>query len=274
MAIDAMRAQGYIVETLVFADTTGTMLALERGDLDFANVQDVTAWAAIEKGAQIVEVIDDSVNPTILAASHAIKDCVDLQDKRVGVGNLGGGKTVLLNRYIERHCPGTKPALLVVAGEHNRLAGLLAGELDAAIMDQDNLQDLAPARQGDVSALVVFAEEFPGVTLDSFFSRRELAEKDPATVKDWLRDLLEARRRIQDPKVLIEQLVARLGMAPDAAKRTAVACLERNFWDVNGRVHAGNCAAQYRPHVDGDRSGTTSESQRRRRPHVSECRAR
>jgi ABC-type nitrate/sulfonate/bicarbonate transport system substrate-binding protein len=211
------------------------MLAMERGDLDFANVQDVTAWAAIEKGAPIVEVIDDSANPTILAASRAIKQCADLQDRRVGVGNLGGGKTVMLNRYIERHCPGTRPALLVVAGENNRLAGLLAGELDAAIMDQDDLEEIAPAQQQDVSALVVFAEEFPGVTLDSFFARRELAEKYPATVKDWLRGLLEARRRIQDPKLLAEQLVARLGMAPDAAQKTAGACVERNFWDVNGR---------------------------------------
>ncbi len=102
-------------------------------------------------------------------------------------------------------------------------------------MDQDGLEDVAPARQADVSALVVFAEEFPGVTLDSFFARRQLTEKYPATVKDWLRDLLEARRRIQDPKLLAEQLVARLGMAPDAAQKTADACLERNFWDVNGR---------------------------------------
>jgi len=235
MAIDAMRAQGYVVETAVFADTTGTMLALERGDLDFANVQDVTAWAAIEKGARIVEVIDDSVNPTILAVKSAIKKCADLQDKRVGVGNLGGGKTVMLNRYIARHCSGTVPDLLVVAGENNRLAGLLAGELDAAIMDEDDLEDIAPARQRDVSALVVFADEFPGVTLDSFFTRRELAERDPVTVKDWLRNLIEARRRIQDPKLLADQLVARLGMMPAVAQKTTVACLERNFWDLNGR---------------------------------------
>ena len=235
MAIDAMRAQGYVVETPVFADTTGTMLALERGDLDFANVQDVTAWAAIEKGARIVEVIDDSVNPTILAVNSTIKKCADLQAKRVGVGNLGGGKTVMMSRYIERHCPGTVPDLLVVAGENNRLAGLLAGELDGAIMDEDDLEEIEPARQGEISALVVFADEFPGVTLDSFFTRRELAEKYPGIVRDWLRNLLTARRHIQDPKQLTDQLVARLGMTPAVAQKTAVACLERNFWDVNGR---------------------------------------
>ena len=54
MAIDAMRADGYTLETLEFADTSATVLALARGDLDFAVVSDVTGWAAIEKGAPIV----------------------------------------------------------------------------------------------------------------------------------------------------------------------------------------------------------------------------
>src|SRR4030095_1051467 len=187
MAVDSMRAQGYIVDTLALADTTGTMLALERGDLDVANVQDVIGWTAIQKGAAIVALIDDSMNPTILAATRDIKKCADLHGKRVGIGSLAGGKTVMLNRYIESRCPGTKPALLVMAGEGTRLAGLLAGELDAAIMDLENLEKVDSTRRGDASALVVFADEYPGLTTNSLFARRELTEKYPATVKDWLR---------------------------------------------------------------------------------------
>ncbi|MGH9200443.1 MAG: ABC transporter substrate-binding protein [Vicinamibacterales bacterium] len=235
MAIEAMRAQGYTVETLAMADTNSTMLALERGDLDFANVQDVTGWAAIEQGAAIVAVIDDSVNPAVLAAKSAIKRCSDLHGKRVAVANLTGGKTVMLNRYIERHCPGTRPALLVVAGEPTRLAGLLSGELDAVVIDRTDLESVESTRPGELSALVVFADEFPGLTISSHFARRELTENYPATVKDWLRALLDARRRLQDPRVLTEELVRRLGMAPAFAHKTAVTYLENRFWDVNGR---------------------------------------
>jgi ABC-type nitrate/sulfonate/bicarbonate transport system substrate-binding protein len=235
MAIDAMRARGYRVDTRAFADTTGTILALERGDLDFANVQNITAWTAIQRGTPLLQVIDDSVDPTILAARSSVAGCPDLQARRIGVGNLDGGKTVLLNRYLQRRCPGTAPNLLVVAGETNRLAGLLAGELDAAILDQDDLDGVAPARRQDLKALVVFADEFPGVTLDSFFTRRELARTYPATVRDFLHDMLEARRRIQDPQRLAEELVSRLGSTPDAAIKTAVSCIERRFWDLNGR---------------------------------------
>ena len=141
----------------------------------------------------------------------------------------------MLNRYIETRCPGTRPSLLVVAGEGTRLAGLLAGELDAAVMDLENLERVDGTRRGEISTLVVFAEEFPGLTTSSLFARRELTQKYPATVKDWLRALLDARRRIQDPRVLAEEFVARLGMAPAVAQKTAATYLARKFWDVNGR---------------------------------------
>lgn len=232
-----MRTQGYTVETLAFADTDLTVLALQQGDLDFANVSDVTGWVAIEKGAAIVAVIDDTVNPTVLVARNRndLKQCADLQGKRVAVPNLAGGKTFMLNRYIQTRCPGTKPALLVVAGEGARLAGLLAGALDAAVVDVAVLQGLDRTRPGEFSSPVVFAEEFPGVTALSHFARRELTEKYPATVKDWLRALLDARRRVQDPQVLANEFVTRLGMAPAVAQTVAATYLSRNFWDVNGR---------------------------------------
>lgn len=235
MAVDAMRAHGYTVETLVLADTALTVIALERGDLDFANVADVTAWTAIEKGAAIVAVIDDSVNTTIVAATKGIKQCADLHGKRVAIPNLVGSKTFMVNRYIETRCPGTRPDYLVIAGENTRLAGLLAGELDAAAVDLANLESVDINRQGELSALVVFAEAFPGLTVVSHFARRELTERYPTTVHDWLRALLAARRRIQDPQVLTAELVTRLGMAPALAHTTAATYLEHKFWDVNGR---------------------------------------
>jgi ABC-type nitrate/sulfonate/bicarbonate transport system substrate-binding protein len=236
MAFDAMRADGYTLKTLEFADTAETVLALARGDLDFAVISDVTAWAAIEKGAPIVGVLDDSVNPTVLAtAKDDIKHCADLQGKRIAVPNLSSGKAFMLNRYIATRCPGTTPTLLVVAGESTRVAALLAGELDLAVMDLDGLERVNETRQDKLSAPVVFAKEFPGMTTLTLFTRRDLAEHYPEAVKDYLRELLQARRRIQDPHVLSGELVSRLGMALALADSNSARYLARNLWDVNGR---------------------------------------
>ena len=238
MAVDAMRSRGYSVDAIAFADTTATVLALERGELDFANVSDLTAWRAIQKGMPIVAVIDDSRNPNILAATRDIATCADLNGKRVAIQNLAGSNTTVLNRYVEQHCPGTKPRYLVMAGAPTRLAGVLAGELDAAIMELADLDNVDIQQHGKVVPLVIFAEAFPGLTTLSHFTRRELIHKHPDTVKDWLRAMLEARRRIQDARVLEQELVTRLHMTPDVAHTTAVTYLARAFWDVNGRFTA------------------------------------
>jgi hypothetical protein len=198
-------------------------------------VSDVTGWVAIEKGAPIVTLMDDSVTPIILAAKADIKRCEDLSGRRVAIPNLAGGKAFMLRRYLEMRCPAAKPELLVVAGEAARLAGIMAGELDAAVMDLETLDRIDGSRRSGWHSLVAFAEEFPGLTALSLFARREVTEKSPAMVKDWLRAVLVARRRLQDPGVLSGELVARLGMAPALAEKAAVEYLDGNYWDVNGR---------------------------------------
>lgn len=235
MAYDSMLAQGYSIETLSLADTTSTILAVEKGDLDFANISNTSAWIAVQKGIPLVTLIDDSSNPSILAANKEIKQCADLNGKRVAVPSLAGSQAAMLYRYIETHCAGTKPNYLVISGKDNRIAGLLAGELDASLQDQADLARLVGSSPGDLRAFLVLGQEFPELTTLSVFTRREMTEKYPATVKDWLRALLNARRQIQDPKVLSDEFVKRLGMDPAIAQTAAATYLERKYWDVNGR---------------------------------------
>jgi ABC-type nitrate/sulfonate/bicarbonate transport system substrate-binding protein len=235
MAYDSMQAQGYSLESLSLADTTTTILAMEKGELDFASVTNTSAWIAVQKGAQLVTVIDDTSNPSILAANKEIAQCGDLNGKRLGIPSLVGTQAEMLYRYIETHCAGTKPNYLVISGKANRIAALLAGDLDASLQDQADLASLVTKNPGDLRAFLVFGQEFPGLTTISLFTRREMIEKYPETVKDWLRALLNARRQIQDPKVLSDELVKRLGMDPAAAQTTAATYLAHKFWDVNGR---------------------------------------
>ena len=235
IAYDTMKAKGYSVESLSLADTTSTILAVEKGDLDFANIANSSAWTAIQKGAPLVTLLDDTSNTYILAANKDVRQCADLNGKRVAVPSLSGSQAIMLSRYIETHCPGTKPNYLVISGKSNRPAGLLAGELDAALMDQADMPSLLSQRPGDFQAFLVFGQEFPELTTLSQFTRRDLATQYPEAVKDWLRALLDARRRIQDPQVLAGEFVKRLGIDPVVAQATAAAYLEHKYWDVNGR---------------------------------------
>ena len=233
MAIEAMRAQGYTVDTLILADSTATVLALEQGDLDFAVISDVSGWLAIEKGARLVAVLDDTADSTVLVARKDVKTCADLQGRRLAIPSLVSTRVALVNWYIEQHCPGTRPTFLLVAGDTSRLAGLMAGELDAGIMDMESLARLDSTRREELSTLVSFGDEIPGLSTTTLFTRRELIDTNPETVKDWLRALLLARRRLQDPEVLAAELVTRLEMTPGDAREMAATYLARTYWNVN-----------------------------------------
>lgn len=234
MAVESLQAQGYTIEPLSLNDTTVTVQAMEHGDLDVASISSSPGWSAIQKGASIITIMDDSALSSLVAAKKGIEQCADLDGKRVGVASLKGSNAAMLTSYISRHCPAAKPDYLVIPGKGGRLVALLAGDLDAAVVDLSDFITVKPDRQGDVHALSVFSEEFPSLTSLSFFARRGLAEQYPETVKDFIRAVLAARRRIQDPQVLSAELVKRMGLDPDTARTTAKNYLDRKMWDVNG----------------------------------------
>jgi ABC-type nitrate/sulfonate/bicarbonate transport system substrate-binding protein len=123
---------------------------------------------------------------------------------------------------------------MVVAGANNRMIGLLAGQLSAAMLDMT--QQLKMEREAETRAqiLVIFSQEFPDLRTTSHFARRGFIEQYPETVKDFIKAMLEARRRLQDPKVLADQFVKYLKMDPDAASSAAETYLAQNVWDLNG----------------------------------------
>jgi ABC-type nitrate/sulfonate/bicarbonate transport system substrate-binding protein len=88
---------------------------------------------------------------------------------------------------------------------------------------------------GRFHALVYFNEAFPGITANSQFARREMADKYPDMVKDLIRAVLNARRRLQEPQVLAEEIEKRFELEPVLARASADIYLEHELWDVNGR---------------------------------------
>ena len=234
MMIEALQAQGYAIETVSLADTDLTTLALETGDLDIANLSNEPAWLVVTKGTPIVTIMDETANTRQLVSINEIQTCADLDGRSVGVANLTGSASAMLYKYIEKSCPEAKPNYLVVRGSSSRMAALLSGDLDVAMLDiydKIELEDQAP---GKFHSLAVFSEEFPGLTTTSIVMRRELLEKYPGTVKDIVRELLLARRKVQDPAVLRDEIVKRFDMDPTMAEAVAKLYLGSKVWDVNG----------------------------------------
>jgi ABC-type nitrate/sulfonate/bicarbonate transport system substrate-binding protein len=234
MAMDALQAQGYTVETPAFDDNATTILAMERGDLDFVTLADLVGIQAIQKEAPLQIVMDDSANTFMVVASNDIQQCADLAGQPVAMIDLTGANASLLYHYIDKECPGTQPNYLVIKGGSNRLAALFAGQVSATTLNMYDFITLDSQQAANVHALVYYAQEFPGYSPLSTFVRRDLVEQYPETVKDVIRAILEARRQVQDPQVLADEIVKRLELDPEQAQMIAKTYLERRVWNVNG----------------------------------------
>jgi NitT/TauT family transport system substrate-binding protein len=234
MAVDSLREQGYTLETVSFSDTAIEVTAMAQGDLDISGTNNQIAWAAISQGAPLFTFVDKSANTFMTVTSPDITACADLDGKSVAVPSMSSVSGAMFNAYVEKNCPAASPQIVIVSGGSNRTAALLAGEVDAAMQDVDDLVKLERERPGGFHALVAFGQEFPGLQINSQVVRREFAEQHPEMVRDVIRALFAARRALQDPQVLREAIVNYLDLEPDRAQQMADMYLAQGIWDATG----------------------------------------
>lgn len=234
IAIDNLRTQGYKVDTVTFGDNSLLFVGMQKGDVDLAAVADVTGWNAIHHGAPAFVLMDESAMTILVLAADDVRTCADLDGKTVGTGAIGGAYSTLMRAYVEKNCPSATPRYIAIPRAPNKLAALLSGQVAAIPVELYDYLELAPEQASRVHPLTWFADEFPGLTSISLFMRRGLATEYPETARDVVRAILQARRRIQDPDVLTNELITRLGLDPVKARTTAEAFLRRKVWNVNG----------------------------------------
>lgn len=235
MAAEALEEQGYVIQDVDFSavDPT-TVLAMEQGDVDICSMSNQLAWSAIGKGAQLITFLDMAPTQFIMVAKKEIRTCADLDGRPVAISAVSSVSGAMFNVYIERNCPNSKPDLLIVKQTGGRLAALLSGEVDAATIDLQDLSYVERERPGEYHALIVFADEFPGLQTTSYLTRRDFAEQHPEVVRDVIRSVFAARRSLQDPQVLSAAIIKYLEIEPDEAQQLADLYLGRGTWDVRG----------------------------------------
>jgi len=235
MAVDVLKEEGCTMQTVDFSATDPvTVVAMEQGELDIAAMSNQLAWSAISKGAPLVTFLDMAELPFVLAAKKEIQRCADLDGKSVAIGSVSSVSGAMFNVYIEENCPDAKPNLLIVQRSNSRVVAMLSGEVDAATLDFQDLAYLQGEEPGACHALIVFADEFPGLQTNSYVMRTSFGEQYPELVKDLIRAVVTARRSLQDPQVLREAIVKYLEVEPSEAQQLADLYLSRNTWDVRG----------------------------------------
>ncbi len=234
MALDSLQSQGYIVETTHFDRFDLITAGLSEGNLDIVGASHQTSWTAIAKGAPIRVVITKSRNPYHLVARQGINSCSDLNGKTLAMGSTTGVVAALVNQYLANNCPTAKPQIVLIPNSANRMAALLAGQIDASPLELEELLQLEHQVPTRFPSLVAFSKEFPGVEISGYYAHRAFAEKNPRIIMDLVRAVVQARRQIQDKRVLGDKITKYYSIDIAAAQAASDLYLAQNMWDING----------------------------------------
>lgn len=182
--------------------------------------------------ADIVFVGDFIKQQWTVAGTDEIESCDDLQGVRFGLHSPGGVSTALFKAWMDENCaPGVQPELLYVEGSGNRLQGVLAGQLDAAMMELDDTLALTDGYHiiGDL------ATELPGIAVNNVFFNGTFAKEHPEVVDNLLEEMILLVQEFEaDPEVYAELIKEWVPELSDQADAIAETYLEIGLFDATG----------------------------------------
>ena len=106
MAWDKLADKGYAVLPIFFAAPELSTEAVSRGDAEIGTGATRTTFSAIAKGAKIKLIVDESANEWSVVAGKSIKECKDLDGKRVAIHSEGAISTMMLKTWVDTNAMG------------------------------------------------------------------------------------------------------------------------------------------------------------------------
>src|SRR5690606_34612449 len=124
--------------------------------------------------------------------------------------------------------PDARPNILIVPGSENRVAGLLAGQLDASPIDSQNAAQLMAQRPDDFGTIASFSED-ARILASVYFASDAWLESDAETVRTIAETYVEVLNdAAADPAELIARAQALLSETdPELVAGVAESWLER-----------------------------------------------
>ncbi len=241
IALDDLESRGYRVERNQVSPPPLIADMLARGQTDIGVLNNQTMWSAVARGAPVWTIMQFAGPTSVLAAQRSIQSCTALDGRRMGVSGTTGLSQVLIQLYLRRRCSGATPQLIVMAESSARSAALLSGRLDAAVVPGEELIKLQLQAPGRLHALMTQAAEYANLHIDGFQIRRAWAEAHPESVKDLLRAVLIAQRRVMaDPDLLYAEAQKRLGIDEQTARAIGDSHLRAGIWNPDGGLTAAD----------------------------------
>lgn len=236
MAIDALNAQGYRVSAEYLLNDEQAIQAVVQGEVLIAHGSTSQVVTAAANGIPIKAFGQADTPGYVTVAPIAITGPADLQGKRVGIHAQISVTTLLTDVMLEGY-PNVKPEILIVPGSANRISALLAGELDASVVQLSDVPTLEREAPGRFHVIYDFAQTNDDLVTDVYYATASTLADGRSEPAVFLEAVLASVQRLYDSSVsdvaaLIEKYVT--GTTAETAPQLAELYLDAKMWPADG----------------------------------------
>jgi NitT/TauT family transport system substrate-binding protein len=256
--------QNIDVEFVTFEGGTQTLRGSVAGGLDITGTSSDPAIIAAARGAgtKVLGTYSHKLSQSMLVQGD-IKSCKDLKDRKIGIQEVGAFNEVM-SRAVMATCGLTpKDVQYVNVSTKGRVAGLLTGQIDTAILHVDQAL-VAKKKKPDLNILVNLWEPLPKWLYAAYIAPEKEIAGNRQLYVDIMTALVKANRFIykdkaktveiatkytqQDSDVVAQtyDILAGVGAWPvnDGLPKDMVE------WTVNKQVELGSIKAEEKPSYD------------------------
>jgi ABC-type nitrate/sulfonate/bicarbonate transport system substrate-binding protein len=244
-AIDALNNSGYTIDVQILDQSELVTEGVSSGDFAFGSGANNSSMAAVEKGANLKVVVARVNNEWTLYARTDITDCAGLGGKTLAIHSQGAVSTAMVKNYVATTCAGTEPNYVVIEGSNNRVAAMLADEIDASpleLSDSITIEAQAADRYHLISS---FAADLPDLQTTSIYVNGDFAEENPGSVLAVVKAVLEQHRKIEGDAAYLKSIAEEFvgdAINPDTIDEATQKYVELEMFPTDGGLTEDNLA--------------------------------
>jgi NitT/TauT family transport system substrate-binding protein len=251
LAFDALAERGLNVEYQFVAEDTLGIQAVIRGEADIVGATPPGTISAHQQDPNIQFLAQYNRQAWSLASTADITTVEQLAGKTVAVhGETSFTKTVA-DLIIEEY--GLEDVeVVIIPGSDVRAQALLSGQIDATVLD---IQDVALASQqapGEINILVRFSQLYPELTSVRFAASKVWIDENRALAKEVVKALIEANRAaVADPDGTVAKAQAYFDdQDPDLVDGIIRSFIEGDHWVLDGGMSEENALSELQFYLD------------------------
>ena len=240
VTIDRLEEQGYAVSMVEFQSPETMTLALQNGQVDVIGVSVGTGFAAATAGLDARFIIGLAKSDFQMVATAGLDTCESLDGRNVAIHSYEGTTGTMTTRWLENTCPEANPNVMIVPGSENRLAGMLAGQIEASAIDSQAALQLMTERPGEFDVIESFGEDAQLASV--YIAREGWLEEKPEVARALGQTYVEVVEEMTaDPQLLIDETIARVeDVDPATLTEVAQGWIDRGtfvpVWGVTPQV--------------------------------------